>query len=85
MAVLGLTERYPEFLDEVARRFGWTLTRDLHLQASPGKAEVPEGLRERIRAENAADVAFYEHACSLYDRRRTVAQSDRRGPASATG
>lgn len=62
VAVLGLTERYPQFLREVVERFGWTPVRGLRLQASPGSAEVPEALRSRIREDNQADLAFYEDA-----------------------
>lgn len=68
---LGLTARYGEFLDEVEQRYGWTITRGLRRQVGGGPADVPSSLRSRIVADNAADLAFYDHAVGLHDRRRS--------------
>lgn len=70
VTVLGLTERYGEFLGEAVERYGWAHGAESHLQASPGAVEVSGRLRDRIASENAADVTFYERAVALYEERR---------------
>jgi hypothetical protein len=70
--VLGLQERFPEFLDELARRYGWRFagTRDRHVG---GESKIPDSFRRRIAADNAADLDFYEHALRVWERRRARA------------
>jgi Sulfotransferase family len=67
--VLGLHERYPEFLEEMQRRYGWRVVpmRDVLVGDEVG---VPRSLRRRIAEDNAADLEFYEHARRLWERRR---------------
>jgi hypothetical protein len=68
--VLGLHERYPEFLDAVRERLGWTIGDVPDLRVSTEQWDVPPHLAERIAVENAADVALYERARRLHDERR---------------
>lgn len=72
--VLGLTAHYDEFLDEVERRFDWRITRGLRRQVAGGTVDVPASLRARIVADSAADLAFYDHARRLHERRRGTAR-----------
>jgi hypothetical protein len=67
--VLGLQERYPEFLEEIRRRYGWRVAsmRDVLVGDEVG---VSRSFRRRIAEDNAADVDFYEHARRLWERRR---------------
>lgn len=67
--VIGLQERFPEFLEELARRYGWSFgdVNDRHLS---GKATISDAFRRRIAEDNAADLEFYAHARSLWERRR---------------
>ena len=69
--VLGLQERFPEFLEEVEQRYGWHFRALRHGHGvPPATSEIPRSFRRRISEDNAADVAFYEHACDLYHQRR---------------
>jgi Sulfotransferase family len=68
--VLGLHDRYPQFLEALRERHGWTIGDVPDLRVSTEQWEVPPYLPERIAADNGADMAFYEHARQLYDRRR---------------
>lgn len=68
--VLGLTERYGEFTDTVRQRFGWAVDDDApKLQTGRFSSSVSASLRRRIAVDSAADVAFYEHVRSVYERR----------------
>jgi hypothetical protein len=71
--VLGLTEAYGEFIDEIRSRFGWWpggVDVDRRENASrEGWTAEPE-LRARIAADNAYDVQLYEYAKELIARRR---------------
>jgi hypothetical protein len=71
--VIGLTEKYPAFIDEVRSRFGWWpagVDTDRRENASrEGWAAEPE-LCERIAADSAYDVQFYEYAKELIAARR---------------
>ena len=67
--VLGLTERYEEFTDEVVARFGWSLGDDIRLQGSPGPLKVSKRFVARIEADNRAELEFYEAARKLYAER----------------
>ncbi|MEJ7582484.1 MAG: sulfotransferase family 2 domain-containing protein [Acidimicrobiales bacterium] len=68
--VLGLSERYQDFVDEVQRRFRWRIDPVKDLRVSTEDWNVTASFRRRIAADNAADVAFYEHAQELHERRR---------------
>lgn len=69
--ILGLQEHYDEFVDELRARFGWRFDSTSNRRVSREPWEVPAGLRERIAADNAADVAFYAHAEHLWAQRRS--------------
>jgi hypothetical protein len=68
--VIGLTERYGEFLDTLRGRFGWQLSEQARLNAAGGPPEEPGALRRRIAADNAIDIEFYEYARELHAARR---------------
>jgi hypothetical protein len=67
--VLGLREQFPELLEEMTQRFSWRFNgvRDRHVS---GKLDASPAFRRRIAEDNAADLAFYEHAQALYEKRR---------------
>jgi hypothetical protein len=67
--ILGLHDRYDEFLDALRQRFGWRFDRIRNRRVGREQWEVSPGLRQRIAHENAADVDFYEHAKRLHERR----------------
>lgn len=68
--LLGLTDRYDDFLTGVQDRYGWTVNHVPNLRVSTDGWDVPRSFRSRIAAENAADVAFYERAREIHGQRR---------------
>jgi len=71
--VIGFTEQYDEFIDELRSRFGWWpsgVNTDAKANLSRESWAEPDGLRERIAADNAFDVELYEYAQRLVERRR---------------
>lgn len=72
--VLGLIERYDEFLDEVEARFGWQIVRGARKNATPASeiGPVDPALRRRIAEDNALDMELYEHARELLGLRRAA-------------
>ena len=68
--VVGLSDRYDQFVDETHRRFGWRIDPAPDLRVSTEGWDVSRAFRARIASDNAADVAFYVYACELHDRRR---------------
>ena len=75
--VLGLHERYPEFIETLRREHGWKMRDVPNMRVSTEEWEVPPHLPERIAADNAADMAFYDRARELYDQRRNAGMSSR--------
>jgi hypothetical protein len=71
--VLGLSDRYAEFTEQMARRFGWRFAPVPDINVSREGWDVSPAFRRRIAADNAADLAFFEHARGLYERRRRAA------------
>jgi len=70
--VVGLTERYDDFVGAVRERFGWWpegVDLDERANVSGGDATVRAEFRERILADNAYDVRFYELARRIVDAR----------------
>jgi hypothetical protein len=65
--IVGLTERYEDFLDLVVDRFGWEINRGVRVNVAPPESELPAGddLRRRIAEDNAIDVELYEHALEI--------------------
>jgi hypothetical protein len=70
--LIGLTERYEDFLDELEAANGWDIVRHLRKNETPPEEirPVSESLRRRIEADNAIDVEFYEYAKRLVESRR---------------
>ena len=68
--VLGLHDRYDEFLATMRDHYGWKIGDVPNMRVSTGEWEIPPHLPERIAADNAADMALYDHARKLYDQRR---------------
>ena len=66
--LFGLQHRLDEFCDELGSRFGLDVGEPLRANTTD-RDDVPEGLVERIREDNALDVALYDHACRLYEER----------------
>ncbi len=71
--VVGLTERYDEFLGELQARFHWKIEASLATNVSTDRWEPSAALRRKIQADNLADIEFYEYARNLVRRRRTRA------------
>ncbi len=65
--VIGLMERYDDFVDELVESFGWKIRRETRLNAAPEAApnEVDPSLRERIVEDNALDIELYQYAQAL--------------------
>jgi hypothetical protein len=70
--VVGVMERYDDFLDALEEVFGWRVDRSARANATPAEdvGPVDDALRQRILADNALDVALYEYAGELVDLRR---------------
>jgi hypothetical protein len=60
--VVGFREDHDAFLDEVARRYGWTFRDRAGWRVSTEGWQVSDALRRRIETDNAADVEFYAWA-----------------------
>jgi Sulfotransferase family len=67
--VLGVHERYDEFVSELQERFEWRFDRAGNRRVSRERWNVSPALRRRIVSDNAADVELYEHALALQGRR----------------
>jgi len=66
--VLGITERYGDFVETLRVRFGWwphglDVRPEVNVSTEPW--DVPMRFRERIAADNAYDMAFYARAKDL--------------------
>jgi hypothetical protein len=63
--VVGLTERFDETLLLLRRAFGWRwplyVRRNVNRQR-PSSSAIPAGVRRRVEADNALDVALYAEA-----------------------
>ena len=67
--IVGLTERFDEFLDMLRQRWGWTIS-SVENQHVTTPVEVSPEFRDRIARDNAADMEFYEFAKALYRERQ---------------
>jgi len=65
--VLGLTEDYDGFVDELRARFAWwpNARPAARANVNEDRSNAPASLRHRIAADNAYDIAFYEYARQL--------------------
>jgi Sulfotransferase family len=77
--IFGLQECFEDFCDELSARYGLELGEPVRSNTTE-RAEVPEGLAERIAEDNALDMALYEYARALYYARHP---SDRRSVAGS--
>ncbi len=71
--VVGLSEQYDEFIEELRRRFGWWprgINTEKKANLSREAWTESASLRERIAADNAFDMEFYEYAKELLSQRR---------------
>jgi hypothetical protein len=73
--VLGLTDRFDEFLGELAAQWGWEITAVDNVHVARHVDVSPE-LRARIAEDNRADVQFYEYVTRLYGRRCSASTAD---------
>jgi hypothetical protein len=62
--VVGVTERYKEFVGELTRRFGWQLRTGGRANETDA-IEIDPVFRRRIADDNAIDVEFYEYARAI--------------------
>jgi len=62
--VVGVTEHYDRFLQQLVDRYGWKIKSIPHRHAGEPDAISPE-FRKRIASDNIFDVELYEHAKSL--------------------
>ena len=71
--VVGVNERFHDFVEELRDRFGWWkdgLDDAARANVSTEPWEANAYLRDRIAADNHFDLEFYEHARELVRRRR---------------
>jgi hypothetical protein len=66
VTVIGLHEKYSEFLETLRAEHGWTIRSVPDLRVTEDRDTVPTSLSERIAADNSADMILYERACQLY-------------------
>jgi hypothetical protein len=66
MDAVGFQERFDDFCDDLAARFGWDLGAPETTNTSV-PVEVPERFRARVAEDNAFDVELYEFAKVLLD------------------
>ena len=72
--VVGLRERFDDLLGELHARYGWAIADVKDRNVSGGESQgVPASFRDRIAADNAADMEFYEFAKELCAQRRPAA------------
>jgi serine acetyltransferase len=86
--VIGFSEQYDEFIDELRRRFGWWpsgIDTKGKVNISREAWEASAVLRQRIAADNAFDVQLYEYAKQLVNRRRPSAIATTSSPPERTG
>lgn len=71
--VLGVTEQYDHFLEDVEHRFGWQVKRQARSNVTPVHHRYPvsDALRRQIAADNAIDIELYEYAKDLVAMRRS--------------
>jgi hypothetical protein len=58
---IGIMESFDDDVAELAKLLGWGGVRPIHVNRTTRKAEIEEGLRERIAELNGDDMALYEH------------------------
>jgi len=77
--VVGLRERFDDFVAEVEGRFDWTIADRPDRHRARGEAfDVSNSFRARIAEDNAHDMAFYDYAVSLVESRAREGAWDER-------
>ena len=66
--VVGITERYGEFVEGLRARFGWRFNEEARMNAALESPVEPPGLRRRIVDDNGYDIELYEYARTLLNR-----------------
>ena len=70
---VGIQERFQESVNLLCRTLGWPAYReDRKINVTPGRVEdepIPDHLLNEIRERNSYDIALYEFACELFDKR----------------
>lgn len=64
ISLLGVTERYGNFVEALHTRYGWSVASIPHRNAGD-HARIDPGLRKRIEEDNPLDMALYEFAEGL--------------------
>ena len=64
--IFGFQEDFESFCTELTNRYGWDLGPAVRANTT-APLPAPEGLRERIALDNAADVELYRYARALRD------------------
>ncbi|MCC5952598.1 MAG: hypothetical protein JJU45_10940 [Acidimicrobiia bacterium] len=79
--VLGVTERYDDFVAEVAALTGWSFERMKDFHVNRGTWEITDAFRARIAEENSLDMDLYQYACALVEANRPATDA----PVTAEG
>jgi len=70
--VVGVTERYPDFVEALRSRFGWWpagAPAEARANVSAGEGPVSSALRGRIAGDNRYDMELYDYALELIEGR----------------
>jgi len=68
--VLGVHDRYGQFVDDLRARFGWRFDRAGNRRVSREEWDVSPAFRRRIADDNAADIELYDYAQRLQEERQ---------------
>jgi hypothetical protein len=68
--VIGLQERYNEFIAELRDRFHWNFEAIPNQRVGIESGNVSAAFRRRIAIDNAADMEFYRYGRHLYELRK---------------
>lgn len=68
--VIGVQERFDDFIAELNRHFGWTLGNRPRFANRTEPVEVSDAFLARIAADNASDIELYRYALDLIAERR---------------
>jgi Sulfotransferase family len=68
--LFGLQERFEDFCDELAGRYGLNAGSPLRTNTTEPSG-VPDGFAERIAEDNRLDMELYHYACELYRERHS--------------
>ena len=69
MQVFGLTERFTESALMIAKYMGWKHPVYVKRNVIMGKSQLPESIRKRTEELQQWDMALFEFACKLFEKR----------------